>query len=195
MAEAPEIPEANDPFAKRAAVTIAILAVTLAVVGNKGDNAKTDAIIKTNEAANQWAYYQAKGIKGTVASAEQELLSVLAPSQTAAAEAVKISERLKADAERYKTEQVEIKTHAEEAQKDAERGSKINDRCDLHSRTLARILDRQHHSRADRHRDRRDGVPDLAGRPAAQPKHFRSTERLFGTAVSACSLPSISSDT
>ncbi len=46
MAEAPEIPEAKDPFEKRVAVTIAVLAVVLAVVGNKGDNAKTDAIIK-----------------------------------------------------------------------------------------------------------------------------------------------------
>jgi hypothetical protein len=136
MPDAPEIPEANDPFEKRAAVTIAILAVALAVVGNKGDNAKTDAIIKTNEAANQYAYYQAKGIKGSIAFAEQELLTVLAPSQTAAADVAKITERLKSDAERYKTEQVKIKKDAEEAQKDAERGSKINDRCDQGSLAL-----------------------------------------------------------
>lgn len=60
MAEAPEIPEANDPFEKQVAVTIACLAVVLAFIGNKGDNAKTDAIIKTNEASNQWGYFQAK---------------------------------------------------------------------------------------------------------------------------------------
>jgi len=136
MPDAPEIPEASDPFEKRAAVTIAILAVVLAVVGNKGDNAKTDAIIKTNEASNQWGYFQAKGIKGSIASAEQELLTVLAPSQPAAADVAKITERLKSDAERYKTEQVKIKKDAEEAQKDAERGSKINDRCDQGSLAL-----------------------------------------------------------
>ena len=134
MPEAPEIPEANDPFEKRAAVTIAILAVALAVVGNKGDNAKTDAIIKTNEAANQWAFYQAKGIKGSIASAEHELLTLLAPSPSVAADIAKNVERLKADTERYKTEQVEIKAHAEEAQKEAVVGSKINDRCDQGSR-------------------------------------------------------------
>jgi len=136
MPDAPEIPEASDPFEKRAAVTIAILAVALAVVGNKGDNAKTDAIINTNEAANQWAYYQAKGIKGSIASAEQDLLTVLAPSQTAAADVAKITERLKSDAERYKTEQVKIKKDAEDAQKDAKLGSKINDRCDQGSLAL-----------------------------------------------------------
>jgi hypothetical protein len=136
MPDAPEIPEANDPFEKRVAVTIAILAVVLAIVGNKGDNAKTDAIIKTNEGANQWAYYQAKGIKGSIASAEQELLTLLAPSQNGSGEIAKNAERLKLDGERYKTEQVEIKAHAEEAQKDADRGSKINDRCDLGSLAL-----------------------------------------------------------
>jgi len=63
MAEAPEIPEANDPFSKQVAITIALLAVVLAVIENKGDNAKTDAIIKTSEAANRWGYYQSKSIK------------------------------------------------------------------------------------------------------------------------------------
>ena len=56
MPEAPEIPEASDPFEKRAAATIAILAVALAVIGSKGDNAKTDV------AANRWAHYQSKSI-------------------------------------------------------------------------------------------------------------------------------------
>ena len=136
MAEAPEIPEANDPFEKRVAVTIASLAVVLAVIGNKGDNAKTDAIIKTNEASNQWGYFQAKGIKGSIATSEGELLTLLAPSQSASPEIAKKIEALKADAERYKDEQKEIKAHAEEASKDADRGSKINDRCDQASLAL-----------------------------------------------------------
>ena len=50
MSETPEIPEANDPFSKQVAITIALLAVVLAVIENKGDNAKTDAIIKTSNA-------------------------------------------------------------------------------------------------------------------------------------------------
>jgi uncharacterized protein (DUF3084 family) len=136
MAEAPEIPEANDPFEKQVAVTIACLAVVLAVIGNKGDNAKTDAIIKTNEASNQWGYFQAKGIKGSIATSQGELLTMLAPSQNAFADIAKKIEALKADAERYKDEQKEIKTHAEEAQKDAGRGSQINDRCDQASLAL-----------------------------------------------------------
>ena len=136
MPEAPEIPEANDPFEKRAAVTIAILAVALAVIGNKGDNAKTDAIIKTNEAANQYAWYQAKSIKGGIASAEHELLTLLAPSQNGAADIAKISTELKAKVEKYEKEQEGIKEKGDEAKKDAETGSKINDRCDHGSLAL-----------------------------------------------------------
>ncbi len=135
MAEAPEIPEANDPFEKRVAVTIASLAVILAFIGNKGDNAKTDAIIKTNEAANQWGYFQAKGIKGSIATSESEILSLLAPQGASADLAKKVGE-LKGEAVRYKDEQKEIKAHAEESAKDAERSSKINDRCDHASLAL-----------------------------------------------------------
>jgi hypothetical protein len=60
MPDAPEIPEAKDPFEKRVALTIAIIAICLSFVGNLGDNAKTDAIIKTNEASDQWGFFQAK---------------------------------------------------------------------------------------------------------------------------------------
>ena len=136
MAEAPEIPEANDPFEKRAAVTIAILAVALAVVGNKGDNAKTDAIIKTNEAANQFAWYQAKSIKGSIANSERELLTLLSPSQTGGADIAKITEELKAKSEKYEKDMEGIKEKAEEAKKEAKVGSAINDRCDHGSLAL-----------------------------------------------------------
>ena len=144
MPDAPEIPEANDPFEKRAAVTIAILAVVLAVVGNKGDNAKTDAIIQTNEATNKWGHYQAKSIKSNIASAERELLTLLAPSQNADGEVAKKHNELRAEVEKriaektaeYEKEMPDLKKAALELQKDAERGSKINDRCDQGSLAL-----------------------------------------------------------
>lgn len=144
MPDAPEIPEARDPFEKRAAVTIAILAVALAVVGNKGDNAKTDAIIKTNEAANKWGHYQAKSIKGNIASAEQELLTLLAPSQNGDAEVAKKHDLLKARVEEriakktaeYEKEMPELMKEALKLQEEAGVGSKINDRCDQGSLAL-----------------------------------------------------------
>ncbi len=38
MADSPELPEAHDSFGKKIALTIALLAVALAVVQNKSDN-------------------------------------------------------------------------------------------------------------------------------------------------------------
>ncbi len=133
MADAPEIPEASDPFAKRVAISIAMLAVALSVISNRGDNAKTDAIIKTNEASNQWAYYQAKSIKGQLAQIHADLLAQLAP---AGADLTKDSGRLRAEALRYGEEKEEIKKKAEEAQKEAGKQSQVNDRCDLASLLL-----------------------------------------------------------
>jgi hypothetical protein len=130
MAETPEIPEAKDPFEKRAAVTIAILAVSLAVIGNKGDDTKTEAIIKTNEAANGYAFFQAKSIKGSIASAERDLLASLAPSQTGAADIGKITERLKAKIEKYEKEQEPIKEEADKNKGEAAHELAINKRCD-----------------------------------------------------------------
>jgi hypothetical protein len=129
MPEAPEIPEAKDPFEKRVALTIAILAICLSFVGNLGDNAKTEAIIKTNEAANQWGYYQAKSIKGQMAAMHGSLLSHLPGAQGGAPDQTE-AERLTHEAERYESEKAAIKDQAESLQKIAAHDSSINDRCD-----------------------------------------------------------------
>ena len=130
MAETPEIPEAKDPFEKRAAATIAILAVILAILGNKAETGRTEAIIKTNEAANEWAYFQAKGIKGNIASAQEEMLALISPSQSAAAEIPKHIERLKGEAERYKGEQEKIKEKALDLKKEAGQLMKTTEGCE-----------------------------------------------------------------
>ena len=135
MPETPEIPEAKDPFEKCAAITVAILAVVLAILGNKAENARTEAIIKTNKAADGWAHYQAKSIKAGILTAEQELLTALAPAQTAAAKIPTNAERLK-KIEDYKTEQKEIEKEALDAQKEAGQMLKISEGCEHGSLAL-----------------------------------------------------------
>jgi len=129
MAESPEIPEANDPFGKQVAITIAILAVALALIDNKSDNAKTDAIIKTNEASNKWGYYQAKSLKQNLCDTEGRLLTLLQPAGESAARADAVA-KSGAEAKRYGSEKEEIKVEAEKLAAEAEKNSKINDRCD-----------------------------------------------------------------
>lgn len=129
MSESPEIPEANDPFGKRVAITIAILAVILTVVQNKGDNARTEAILKTNEASNQWGYYQAKSIKQNLLESEAHLLNLLQGAGDPTARKAAIDEAVQG-AKRYNGEKQDIKKEAEKFQHEAEHNNKINDRCD-----------------------------------------------------------------
>lgn len=134
MSEAPEIPEAEDPFAKRIAITIAILAVAMSLIGNQGDNAKTSSILDTTEAANQWAYFQAKSIKGTAYELAADQLAVSAPGDAAKRDALVAAYQAKAAA--YDAERAGIKAKAEELTTEAQHGGAINDRCDLSSLLL-----------------------------------------------------------
>ncbi|MCE9609318.1 MAG: DUF4337 domain-containing protein [Chthoniobacter sp.] len=129
MADAPEIPEATDPFEKRVAISIAILAVILSFIGSLGDNAKTDSILKTNEATNQWGYFQAKSIKGQIAAMQGTMFAAVSGAQPDETRATEIA-RLKAEAERYEKEKEDIKKVAETLRATAEQDSKVNDRCD-----------------------------------------------------------------
>lgn len=129
MPELPEIPEAADPFEKRVALTIAILAVVLSFIGNLGDNAKTEAILKTNEATNKWGYFQAKSIKGQLSKLEADIISNLGGA-TLPDKSKELLEKLKADSERYDTENAEIKTEAEHLVTEAKHESEVNELCD-----------------------------------------------------------------
>lgn len=129
MPEAPEIPEAKDPFEKRAALTISIIAICLAFVGNFGDNAKTDAIIKTNQSSDQWGYFQAKGIKSQLSGLHASLLGNLGGNNLSDVQKAEVARLLK-ESERYESEKAAIKAEAEKLHKEATVMSAVNDRCD-----------------------------------------------------------------
>jgi len=67
MSEAEELQEhaehARDPFDKRVAATMAIIAAALAVVSVMGHIATTEELLNQQKASDQWAYYQAKSIR------------------------------------------------------------------------------------------------------------------------------------
>ena len=94
-----------------------------------------DAIIKTNEASNQWAYYQAKSIKGQMAEIHGDLLGRLPESTQKDGQAAN-ADMLRAEAKRYDSEKAGIKANAEKLQQDAARQSSVNDRCDQGSLLL-----------------------------------------------------------
>lgn len=104
----------RDPFGSRIAVMTAVLATLGAIFSYQSGNAENQALIFKNEAAirktdaaNQWAYYQAKGQKENLA----ELGAALSArdAQTAA--------HFAAEAARYKSEKEPIRAKAESLEK------------------------------------------------------------------------------
>jgi hypothetical protein len=134
MSDAPELPEAKDPYEKVVALTIAILAVILSFVDNTGDNAKTDAIVKTTEAANKWAYFQSKSLKENLAESNASLLTLLTPVDAAAAKAK--AEEMVRETARYGGEKKQLMTDAQELEKQAAYSMSIDDRADQASLLL-----------------------------------------------------------
>lgn len=128
MADAPELPEAKDPFERAVAISIAIMAVMLSFIDNKGDNAKTDSILSTNKASNQWAYYQSKSIKQSLREFEADMVSI-SPNASSPEATRKLAE-MKAEVERYAGEKDKIKSDAEALGTQAEASGAINDKCD-----------------------------------------------------------------
>lgn len=105
--------DAGDPFPGRIAVMTAVLAAIGAIFSYQSGNSenlalyyKNEAAIRKTEAANQWAYYQAKG--------EKQNLAELGASLASNADA---QHRFAAEADRYRKEKEPIRANAESLEK------------------------------------------------------------------------------
>lgn len=137
MAELAEIPEGRDPFEKRVALTIAMIAVGLAVMTTFGDHAQTEAIIKTNQASDMWAFYQAKSLKSLMVTSENRVLDALV--RVTQSEDPKTQARMDDNAKeqkRYETEQADIKKKAEDLSGEAQHETLIDKRYHLSAMIL-----------------------------------------------------------
>jgi hypothetical protein len=88
------------------ALSTAILAALAAIAGLLSGQHANEAMAAQIEASDQWAYYQAKGIKAAVLDAKMSLSG--APN-----------EQDKAKIERYQEEQTEIQNEAKQKQNEA----------------------------------------------------------------------------
>jgi hypothetical protein len=92
--------------AKYIALLIAVLAALLAVVEMTGDNAKQDALKSNVDAANLWAFYQAKTIRQTSVRTDADRLEVemlvMPPAQAEAAR--NLLQNWRATIDRYESE-------------------------------------------------------------------------------------------
>lgn len=130
MPDAPEIPEAKDRFEMSVAMSIAVIAVILSWVSNYGDNAKTNAIIKTNEATNKWGHFQSKSIKEKLIATSLDIASITPSVSASDGQLPDLLIKLRKEVERYELEKKEIQQEAEKLQAEAALSLRVNDRCD-----------------------------------------------------------------
>ena len=96
------------------ALTTVILAVCATLSTFKGGGYSTRTVLRQNQASDQWAYYQAKGIKGNLY--EVEVLRLKRELELAPRASTAILEKALADAEKktakYEAEKAEISQKA-----------------------------------------------------------------------------------
>jgi hypothetical protein len=119
----------ENPALVPVSVTMAILAVMVAIVTLLGHRAHTEEVVKQAQSSDQWAYYQAKNIRRHEDEIFADQASVQ-PTSDAAASA-KLRDKYASEAARYKDEQKEIEDKAHELEAEVAVERKCADRFDL----------------------------------------------------------------
>ena len=96
---------AHDPFDKRVAGSMAIIAAALAVVSVLGQHFNTEKLLIQQKASDEWAYYQAKDIRRYTAQLAGDILNQM---KAEAGVAKKYAE----DSTRYKDQTADIQEKA-----------------------------------------------------------------------------------
>ncbi len=119
----------KEPWLNLLALTTVILAVCATLATFKGGGFSTRSVLRQNQASDQWAYYQAKSIKGNLYEMDREHLvreiRLLEGSKggskgggAALEDARKALEETKAKVAKYDKEKAEIKEKAESIERE-----------------------------------------------------------------------------
>lgn len=119
----------HDPSLAPATLTMAILAVLVAIASLLGHRSHTEEILLQNKATDQWGFYQAKNIRLHVDEFAASLMGVVETKDGEGS--AKLKEKYGAEAERYKDELKEIQAEAKKLQDEVEAASAKANRFDL----------------------------------------------------------------
>jgi hypothetical protein len=119
----------ENPRLAPVSVTMAILAVLVAVASLLGHRAHTEEVVLQAKSSDQWAYYQAKNIRRHTDELFTDLTSVEATTDAAAL--AKLRDKYSSEAARYKDEQKEIEDKAHEMESEVSIERNRADRFDL----------------------------------------------------------------
>ncbi len=119
----------HDPSLAPATLTMAILAVLVAIASLLGHRAHTEEILLQNKITDQWGFYQAKNIRLHLDEAVSSLMTVVETKEAEAA--AKFREKYTAEGERYTDELKELKTEANKLQEELAGATTRANRFDL----------------------------------------------------------------
>ena len=108
-----ELEKVKEPFDKKVAATMAILAALLAVVSVLGHIMTTEELLNQQKASDQWAYYQAKSIRRYQSEVARDLFAGMKLSDK--------SREYTDNAAKYRKDDEEIQKQAEELEKESHR--------------------------------------------------------------------------
>jgi hypothetical protein len=100
-----ELEKAKEPFDKKVAATMAILAAFLAVVSVLGHIMTTEELLVQQKASDQWSYYQAKSIRRYQSEVARDLFSGMKLGDQSA--------QYQKNSEKYKKDDEDIQTEAQ----------------------------------------------------------------------------------
>ncbi|HEY1757765.1 MAG TPA: DUF4337 domain-containing protein [Bryobacteraceae bacterium] len=104
---------AKEPFDKKVAVTMAIIAALLAMVSVLGHVLSNEEILAQQKASDQWAFYQAKDIRRYDSEIAQDVLKAVK-----GADMEKAIEHYSSNAEKYDKDREGIRDKATEYEKE-----------------------------------------------------------------------------
>ncbi len=119
----------HDPSLAPVSLTMAILAVAVAVVSLLGHRSHTEEVLLQAKAADQWAYYQAKNIRQHTDKIVTDFAALLSAQDAEALS--KLREKYSSEADRYQEEQKEIQSEAQKLEQEASLETRRADRFDL----------------------------------------------------------------
>jgi len=119
----------HDPTLVPVTVTMAILAVLVAVVTLLGHRAHTEEVVLQAKSSDQWAYYQAKNIRRHQDELYLDLTAVEATTDAVAL--AKLRDKYSSEVARYKDEQKGIEDTAHDMEAEVAHERNRADRFDL----------------------------------------------------------------
>jgi hypothetical protein len=120
---------AHNPSMAPVSLTMAILAVLVAVASLLGHRAHTEEVVLQNKATDQWAYYQAKNIRRHTDELFADFASVVSTSDPK--KTTQLREKYLAEANTYRDQQKDIDAEARKLEQETKHERDRADRYDL----------------------------------------------------------------